>query len=245
MNLLPESFLPLLVLAAPAYLLLVGLIPTGFANAHARLMTRLNEAVAWLAFATAVLAAGLHIGHPPASATLFAIPLPGDVGVFSIGSYVNAVTVIMLMLVSFVAVVVSRFARNYLAGDPNQGRFHKWLSLTLASILTLIVSGNLLMFGFAWITTSLCLHQLLMFYRERPAAVLAAHKKFVASRIGDLSLLLAIGLIGATLNTLEFAELFTRMEAWEGPLPGTLHWAAVFVVISAALKSAQFPFHGW
>ncbi|MGB1109474.1 MAG: NADH-quinone oxidoreductase subunit L [Gammaproteobacteria bacterium] len=241
----PDRLLPLLLLAAPAYLLLVGLIPAAFANAHARLMTRLNEAVAWAAFATAILAAVLFAGRPPVSANLLSIPLPGGVGDFAIGSFVNNVTLIMLGLVSFVAVVVSRFAKNYLAGDPNQGRFHKWLSLTLASILTLIVSGNLLMFGFAWITTSLCLHQLLMFYRERPAAVLAAHKKFVASRIGDLSLLFAIGLIGATLNTLEFSELFVRMEAWQGPLPSALHWAAVFVVISAVLKSAQFPFHGW
>jgi len=84
-----------------------------------------------------------------------------------------------------------------------------------------------------------------MFYRERPAAVLAAHKKFVISRIGDLSLLGAIVLIGSTLNTLELEEMFRIMASMEGPLPAALQWAAVLIVASAALKSAQFPFHGW
>jgi NAD(P)H-quinone oxidoreductase subunit 5 len=151
----------------------------------------------------------------------------------------------MLLLVSFVGAIVSRYSRNYLDGETNQGKFHKWLSLTLAAILMLIVSGNLLMFSLAWIATSLCLHQLLMFYRERRAAVLAAHKKFVASRIGDVSLLIAIFLIGSTLNTLEFEEMFRILANMDGPLPTALHWAAGLIVISAALKSAQFPFHGW
>lgn len=241
----PDLLLPLLVLAAPLFLLLTGLVPAAYANAHPRFMGRLNGAAAWTALAAALTAAGIAALGSPVAWTLFSIALPGDLGAFSLGTYVNAVTLIMLVLVSFVGAVVSRYARNYLAGDRNQGRFHKWLSLTLASILTLIVSGNLLMFAAAWIATSLCLHQLLMFYRERPAAVLAAHKKFVASRIGDLCLLGAVLLVGSALHTLEFDEIFRLMATLEGPLPAALHWASVLVVLSAALKSAQFPFHGW
>ncbi|MGE5155746.1 MAG: NADH-quinone oxidoreductase subunit L [Bdellovibrio bacteriovorus] len=245
MSTMPDLLTPMLVLATPLLYLLVGLVPAAGANARPRLMARVNEAVAWLAFALAVTAAGVHAFDDARAWTLYAVPLPWALGDFSIGAYVNAVTVIMLALVSFVGAVVSRYARNYLDGDVNQGRFHKWLSLTLAAILTLIVSSNLLMFSLAWIATSLCLHQLLMFYRERPAAVLAAHKKFVISRIGDLSLVSAIALIGATLHTWEFDEMARIMASMEGPLPAALQWAAVLIVVSAALKSAQFPFHGW
>lgn len=236
---------PGLVLAAPLLLLLVGLIPASWANAWPRRMARLSGAAAWLAFASALAAAIAHLFDDARAWTLYSIDLPGGLGAFSLSTYVNSVTVIMLLLVSFVGAVVTRYSRNYLEGDANQGRFHKWLALTLVAILTLIASGNLLMFALAWIATSLCLHQLLMFYRERPAAVLAAHKKFVASRIGDLSLLAAIFLIGSTLNTLEFEEIFRIMAAMQGPIPETLNIAAMLVVLSAALKSAQFPFHGW
>lgn len=234
-----------LVVAVPLLLLAVGLIPSSWANANARIMARLNMAAAWLAFFSAVLVGLLYPFVTDSTLYLFSIDLPGELGEFTVSSYMNSVTVIMLLLVSFVGAIVSRYSRNYLDGEARQGRFHKWLSLTLAAILTLIISGNLLMFAMAWIATSLCLHQLLMFYRERPAAVLAAHKKFVASRIGDISLLVAVFLIHSALGTLQFAEMFRTMADFEGPLPLSLHWAAALIVTAAALKSAQFPFHGW
>lgn len=236
---------PALALSAPLSLLLVGLMPPALVRARPRLMAQLNGGAAWFSLLCAALTALLFATDQSRSLKLLSMELPGQLGAFSVAVYVNAITVIMLLLVSLVGAVVSRYARNYLDGEPNQGRFHQWLSLTLAAILTLIISGNLLMFGLAWISTSLCLHQLLMFYPERPAAVLAAHKKFVASRIGDFSLLGAIFLIGSTLHTLEFEQVFAAMEALSGPLPTTLQWAAVLIVVSAALKSAQFPFHGW
>lgn len=243
--LLPQTLTPHLVLAAPLLLLLAGLVPARLARGRPAAMGRLTEGAAWLAFVSALLAAAAHAYDATHSWTLWSAPLPGDVGALSLSVYVNALTVIMLLLVSFVGMVVARYSRNYLDGEHGQGRFYRWLSLTLASILSLIVVGNLLMFALAWIATSLCLHQLLVFYRHRPTAVLAAHKKFVVSRIGDLSLLLAVLLIGSTLHTLEFGEVFAAIQDMQGPLPATLHWAAVFVVISAALKSAQLPFHGW
>ncbi len=242
---LPSSLTPALILVSPLLLLLVGLIPAAWANARPGLMARLCGAAAWLAFGSAVLAAVTHLFGSAGDLTLYSIDLPGELGAFAIDTYVNSVTLIMLVLVSFVGAVVTRYARNYLAGDPSRGRFNTWLALTLAAILTLIASGNLLMFALAWIATSLCLHQLLMFYRERPTAVLAAHKKFVASRIGDLSLLVAIALIGSTLHTLQFDAMFRTLEQMQGPLPMSLEIAAVLIVVSAALKSAQFPLHGW
>lgn len=242
---LPSPFTPALVLAAPVLLLLAGLVPAQWANARPRVMARLSGAAAWLAFVSAILAAVALPFDRAHAWTLSGIALPGNIGAFSLSVYVNSVTVIMLLLVSFVGAVVTRYARNYLNGDPNQGRFNKWLALTLAAILTLIASGNLLMFALAWIATSLCLHQLLTFYGERPAAVLAAHKKFVASRLGDLSLLMAVLLIGYTLHTLEFEGMFRALAALQGPTPIALQTAAMLIAVSAGLKSAQFPFHGW
>ena len=242
---LPDFLAPALVLAAPLFLLMVGLVPAAWANARAPFMARLSITASWFAFISAVLAAAAYLLDATRNWTLYSLDLPGGLGTFAFGTYVNSVTVIMLVLVSFVGAVVTRYARNYLDGDANRARFHKWLALTLAAILTLIASGNLLMFALAWIATSLCLHQLLMFYRQRPAAILAAHKKFVASRIGDLSLLIAIALIGSTLHTLQFSEIFRILATLQGPLPTTLEIAALLIVLSAALKSAQFPLHGW
>ena len=245
MQTLPSLLTLILVLSAPLILLLVGLLPTGWANLHARFMARLNGTAAWIACIDAMLAAAIHGFDGTRTWTLYAIDLPGNIGAFSITTYVNNVTVIMLVLVSFVGAVVTRYSRNYLDGDRNQGRFHKWLSLTLGTILALIISGNMLMFWLAWIANSLCLHQLLTFYRDRRAAQLAAHKKFIANRISDLSHLIAIVLIGSNLHSLEYSDMFHSMAAMHGPLPLPLQWASILIVLSAVLKSAQFPLHGW
>lgn len=235
---------PILAVIPPLLYLLVGLIPARWANANRGTMRRLADQAGWTALAAATATALAQVIDPARSWTIEP-PDAGNLDGFALEIYVNGVTVAMLLLVSFVGAVVTRYARTNLDGDPNQGRFHKWLAMTLAAILSLIVAGNLLLFAFSWIATSLCLHQLLMFYRERPAAVLAAHKKFVASRIGDASLLAAVLLIGSSLHTLDSVRMIQILATPGYVVPRSIDLAAVLIVVSAALKSAQFPFHGW
>jgi len=132
-------------------------------------------------------------------------------------------------------------------GDPGHGRFLKWLVLTLGSVLLLIVSGNFALFVLAWIGTSIGLNQLLLFYGERPAARLAAKKKFIASRLGDLCLIFAGVILFASFGTLEFAGLFegAKALALSGSTPAWISAAALLIVVAALLKSAQLPLHGW
>ncbi|MHB8565133.1 MAG: proton-conducting transporter transmembrane domain-containing protein, partial [Acidiferrobacteraceae bacterium] len=232
--------------AAPLLLWATGLFGSILPGKHARPMARLSHGAAGLAFICAALAALLYaVGGKTLTVTPFSFVLPGDIGALALSIYINAVTMVMLSLVSFVGFVVSRYARNYLQGEKHQGRFYTWLNLTLASILTLIVSGNMLMFVLAWLVTSLCLHHLLVFYPERAGAVLAARKKFIVSRIGDVSLLIAVLFIGSTLHTMQFETVFRAMATMTGPLPAALQWASGLIVLTAALKSAQFPFQGW
>ncbi|WP_143889978.1 NADH-quinone oxidoreductase subunit L [Tepidimonas alkaliphilus] len=240
-----ELWSPVWAWAAPAALAWVGAVPAAAANARPQTMARANVAAAWLALLVAMGVAAAHAAGLPGQWRTSGVALPFSMGEARLSVDINSLTVVMLLLVSYVGVIVSRFAARYMEGDPDRGRFHKWLALTLTCILVLITAGNLLLFAAAWVATSLSLHQLLVFYRQRPMAVLAAHKKFIASRLGDASLLVAAALMGSTLQTLEFAELQARMADWSGPLPLSLEVASVLIVISAMLKSAQFPLHGW
>ncbi|MHB8247411.1 MAG: NADH-quinone oxidoreductase subunit L [Acidithiobacillus sp.] len=236
----------MLISGVPLLLWAMGLFGSVLPGEHARLMARLSNGAAGLSFLCAAFAALLYVvGGKALSVTPFSFALPGDVGALALSIYINTVTLVMLALVSFVGFVVSRYARNYLQGEKDQGRFYTWLNFTLASILTLIVSGNMLMFVLAWVATSVCLHHLLMFYPERAGAVLAARKKFIASRVGEVSLLIAVLLIGSTLHTMEFETVFHAMAAMTGPLPVALQWASGLIVLAAVLQSAQFPLQGW
>ena len=154
----------------------------------------------------------------------------------------DPVSSVMVLLVTYLGAVVLRYSRHYLAGDPAQARFFSWMSFTLAAVLSLVVSGNLLILLTAWVATSLCLHRLLLHHPGRAGAVFAARKKFVFSRAGDLCLLAASLLLYRSFGTWDIGQITASVAAGHS---GGLTAAALLLVACAALKSAQFPFHSW
>jgi len=226
-----------IIIAGPLLLLALGLVPDRVSNPKGRRFAALASKVSLIAVGLAVLAAISRIAAGPLELS----------GPFGIGLYFDTLSAIMLLVVSFLGAVVIRFSVNYLAGDPAQGRFIRWMCLTIGAVLVLSISGNLLMFTLAWVATSMSLHKLLTFYPDRPAAMLAAKKKFLISRLGDACL---IGALIATWNcfgTWQFTEMFAAADAMRAAGSGSLCLgvSAVLLVAGALLKSAQFPFHSW
>ena len=156
----------------------------------------------------------------------------------------DALSVMMLALTTFLGWVIVRYSRNYLAGDLGQSRYLAWLCLTLAAVWLLVMLNNLLLLCLAWTATSLALHQLLTFYRDRPAAIVAAHKKFLISRAADLLTFVGTLLVFLSLNTLQIDRI-SQILASGQPVDTGLQLAALLFVLSAVLKCAQLPFHGW
>jgi NAD(P)H-quinone oxidoreductase subunit 5 len=201
---------------------LLGLGPlTLTAVGMAPVATVARQRIAGTAFAAGPAAAfALALALTAAVAVAFHGPLTtGTLGISGVGLgiYIDALSVIMFALVAFVGLIVILYSRNYLDGDPGQGRFTRWLCLTLAAVLLLIVSGNLFQFALGWIATSLGLNKLLLFYPERQAAVLAARKKFLASRLGDLCLIAAMVLLHQAFGSLDYAVLFAGAETFRLP----------------------------
>ncbi len=236
-----ESSIVWLLALGPLALLAASALPDRAADARAATLAARAVLAAGLAFGTAMVGALAHV----AWGTL-ATPTLGAPGL-GFALYYDRLTAIVFALVALVGLVVVRFSRHYMAGDPRHGRFTKWLVLTLAAVLLLILSGNLVQLVLAWIATSLGLQRLLVFYRERPAAVLAARKKFVASRLGDLCLVGAALLAWQLFGSLDYPDLFSGARALQdaGTLPSAAHGLAGLLVAAALLKSAQFPMHGW
>jgi len=148
----------------------------------------------------------------------------------------------MAALVAALGSVILRFATRYLAGEPGRPRFLSWMCLTLASVLTLVVSNHLLLLLTAWTVTSLCLHRLLLHRPDHPGAIYAARKKFVFSRVAELCLLAAALMLHSGHQTWHIDELTHAIA--NGNHAG-LPAAAFLIALCAMLKSAQFPFHSW
>lgn len=165
----------------------------------------------------------------------------------------NSVNVIVLNLILFMALVLIGFSRNYMQGEACYRRFFVWMLLTLAAVAFTVVSNHLALLWLGWVAISLCLHNLLTLYPERPRAVLAAHKKFILARTAEAFLLLAfvllylshgtpyISIISDELLSLQLSAQFSQSTqlGWEQQL------AAVFIAIAAMIKCAQLPVHGW
>ena len=159
---------------------------------------------------------------------------------------IDALSMIMFLMISIIAFVVLRFSKNYLDGDTRIKTFFSRLAFTLAFVQILVISGNLATLFIAWVGTSVGLHQLLLFYPERKKARLAAKKKFIIARLGDLILLAAFILLYQEFNNGNLSYIFDQLKLINSDnVPVSLEIAAILLVFSACLKSVQVPFHGW
>jgi len=157
---------------------------------------------------------------------------------------VDAVTVVMALLVSFIGWVVVRYSKHYMAGDPRQREYNVRLLATVAAVFVVVITNNLAVLIAAWAATSLAMHGLLTFYGERPVAVAVAHKKFLLARAADVSMVGAAVAFVTAYGTLRIDGIVAAATV-DGSLPTAARVGAVLLVVTAVLKCAQIPFHGW
>ena len=152
--------------------------------------------------------------------------------------------VLVVLLIAYLGWIIGDYARRYLDGEPGQTRFVAAYGATLASVSTVVVTGNLAVLILAWSASSLALHQLLTFYPDRSAAVIVAHKKFLASRLAEACLIGAAVLLYRQWGTLDLGTL-ARLARATPALPAPAGLAAALIAVAVLLKCAQLPLHGW
>lgn len=160
---------------------------------------------------------------------------------------IDALSTLLFAMISVLGAVISQYSLRYLDGEERQGLFFKNLFFTVSSVSLLVLSSNLVMFFVAWCLSSTGLHRLLLFYRERPQAVLAARKKLLISRLGDLFLLAGFVVTYQVFGTFDFDRLFAMAaDVNFGNANATMiSTAGVFLALGAIAKSAQYPLHFW
>lgn len=156
------------------------------------------------------------------------------------------ITPLKLMLLGLVAILgftIFRYSWVAFSGQSDRGRFLRALAMTITAVVLVIISDHMLLFWAAWISVSLSLHRLILFYPERPRAQLAAHKKFLLARLSELLLGVALLLLHYHFQTSFISEAIAQM-----PFAGShidLNIAATLLAVVALIKCAQLPIHGW
>ncbi|ABY34995.1 MAG TPA: NADH-quinone oxidoreductase subunit L [Chloroflexus aurantiacus] len=234
-NLALLGYLPPLLLMAVALLAAINLLPSTHLTFQIGRLIGIGSFLILLGIGIVVFTSG-----PIVSPTI-------GVGEIGFVARFDALSVVMSWLVILLGTLLIQFSRNYLDGDPRQKVFFLRLYLTIGTVLLMVSSGNLWQLVLAWIGTSLALHELLVFYPERSRAIRAARKKFVVARIGDICLIIAAVLLASDFGTTDIGMIRAAAASAlaTGVIPTGAAIAAILIVITAALKSAMFPFHGW
>jgi NADH-quinone oxidoreductase subunit L len=161
-----------------------------------------------------------------------------------IGVLVDALTAVMVVVVTFVSLMVQIYSQGYMKGDPGYQRYYAWMSLFTACMLGLTLANNILFMFVFWEGVGLGSYLLIGFWFHKPSAANAAKKAFIVTRLGDFGFLAAILVLYAQTGTFDTEALYRLVAA--GTLAGsTLTWVAIGIFSGAAGKSAQFPLHVW
>ncbi|MDD3326722.1 MAG: NADH-quinone oxidoreductase subunit L [Zoogloea sp.] len=169
---------------------------------------------------------------------------------FEVGFLIDTLTVMMMLVVTFVSLMVHLYTIGYMSEDPGYQRFFSYISLFTFSMLMLVMSNNFLQLFFGWEAVGLVSYLLIGFWYTRPTAIFANMKAFLVNRVGDFGFLLGIGLIAAFAGTLNYAEVFAKAPALATMTVPETGWPLITAIciglfIGAMGKSAQVPLHVW
>jgi len=237
----------LLVPLAPlAGAILAGLFGKAIGRAGAHVVTILGVLVAFIA--SVVIYQDVAAGNT-FNGTIYTWMQAGGID-FEVGFLIDSLTVMMMLVVTFVSLMVHIYTIGYMSEDPGYQRFFSYISLFTFSMLMLVMSNNFLQLFFGWEAVGLVSYLLIGFWYERPTAIYANLKAFLVNRVGDFGFLLGIGLIAAHTGSLDYVEVFAKAQELSVTEMVVTGWPLLTAIciclfIGAMGKSAQVPLHVW
>jgi NADH-quinone oxidoreductase subunit L len=172
------------------------------------------------------------------------------------GIIIDPISVMMLVVVSFVSLMVHLYSLGYMKGEERTTTYFSFLSLFTFSMLALVVSSNIFQVYIFWELVGVSSFLLIGFYYQKASAVAASKKAFIVTRFADLGFLVGILILAFYSDTFDIGTLLEQQGdsqsgyfngiATEGFLGiSVISWALMLVFAGGAGKSAMFPLHIW
>ncbi|HEU5046964.1 MAG TPA: NADH-quinone oxidoreductase subunit L [Rickettsiales bacterium] len=165
---------------------------------------------------------------------------------------VDALTAVMLVVVTWVSSVVHIYSVGYMSHDEHRQRFMAYLSLFTFFMLMLVTSDNLIQLFLGWEGVGLCSYLLIGFWYKKPEANAAAIKAFIVNRVGDFGFALGVAATFLLFGSVQFDVIFGNAAAHAGDtmnfLGNSYHALTLIcflLFIGAMGKSAQLGLHTW
>ncbi len=172
---------------------------------------------------------------------------------FHIGLLIDPLSVVMLVIVTFVSLLVHIYSIGYMHDDEGYQRFFSYISLFTFMMLMLVSANNFLQLFFGWEGVGLVSYLLIGFWYQKDSAIEGNLKAFLVNRVGDFGFILGIGFILAYTGTLDYAPVFKSaavlanetIQIFSGHNWSVVTVTCVLLFIGAMAKSAQVPLHVW
>jgi NADH-quinone oxidoreductase subunit L len=167
-----------------------------------------------------------------------------SVGSFQVdaGLMLDQLSICFVLLITGVGTLIHIYSIAYMSHDLDRRRFFAYLNLFIAAMLLLVLGDSYLNLYVGWEGVGLASYLLIGFWNQKPTYATAAKKAFIANRVGDMGLSLAIMISFATLGTVSFAGV---KEHANQASTGALTAIGIMLLVAATGKSAQFPLQAW
>lgn len=183
------------------------------------------------------------------------IPFAGEL-VARIGMLIDPLSVMMLVVVTFISFMVNIYSIGYMREDRAMGRFFALLSLFSFSMLGLVVATNLFQMFIFWELVGVSSYLLIGFWYHKPSAVSASKQAFILTRFADSFFLLGIVLVSYVVGSFDFTTINSltmfpfRNETIDMGIcvmskSSALVLGSILIFTGGWGKSAMFPMHIW
>ena len=161
------------------------------------------------------------------------------------GMLLDPLSVSFVLLVTFVGSLIHVYSLGYMEHDPDKRRFFAYLNLFVAAMLLLVLADSYLLLYVGWEGVGLASYLLIGFWNWNPAYATAANKAFIANRVGDLGMGVAIMAMFWQFGKVDFASVNAGVAALGDANKGAITAIGLFLLLAACGKSAQFPLQSW
>jgi NADH-quinone oxidoreductase subunit L len=155
---------------------------------------------------------------------------------------IDQLSICFVLLITGVGSLIIIYSVGYMAHDPDRRRFFGYMNLFLAAMLLLVLADNYLALYAGWEGVGLASYLLIGFWQYRPAAAVAAKKAFIANRVGDAGLSIAVMLMFTEFGTFSFTGVFGSVHSGGSGVATAL---GLLLLLGACGKSAQVPLQSW
>jgi NADH-quinone oxidoreductase subunit L len=168
--------------------------------------------------------------------------IPAGAFTLAAGLRLDPLSLTFVLLVTFVGTLIHVYSVAYMAEDVDRRRFFAYLNLFVAAMLLLVLADSYLLLFVGWEGVGLASYLLIGFWNYRTPYAVAAKKAFIANRVGDIGLLVAMMIMFATFGAVDFTSVHAGVA---GASQGTLTALGLMLLLAACGKSAQFPLQSW